>query len=43
MAQIGVQGRQIYLGLFLSKGDAARAYNQAARTHFGSYARLNQI
>jgi len=43
MAQIGVQCRHIYLGLFASRRNAALAYNQAARTHFGKFACLNKV
>jgi len=43
MAQIGVRRRHIYLGLFTSKRNAAQAYNQAARKHFGKFACLNKV
>jgi len=32
-----------YLGLFVNEVDAARAYNEAALTYFGEFARLNEI
>ena len=43
IAHIKVNGKGIYLGLFLVKEDAARAYNAAALRYFGEFARLNQI
>lgn len=42
-AQIGVNGKSQYLGLFLSKHDAARAYNAAALAAWGEFAYLNEI
>jgi ribosomal protein S19 len=40
-AQIKVFGKQTYLGRFDTPLEAARCYDQAARKHFGSFARLN--
>lgn len=40
-AQIKVQGRTRSLGMFLDPEDAARAYDAAAREHFGEFAAQN--
>ena len=40
-AQIGVGYKQVYLGLFDSPIDAAKAYDRAAFYYFGDYAKLN--
>ena len=42
-ARIKVNYRSIYLGSFLTENEAATAYNQAALTNFGSFAKLNII
>ena len=37
-AQIGVNGKKIHLGVFVSETDAASAYRLAALKHFGEFA-----
>lgn len=40
-AQIQSHGVKIYLGLFVTQKEAALAYNAAARSLFGEFARVN--
>ena len=40
-AQIGADGRKIFLGSFATPQEAARAYDAAAVLHHGEFARLN--
>lgn len=40
-AQITVDRKRIHLGFFDDEGDAARAYDAAAASHFKNFARLN--
>jgi hypothetical protein len=39
--QIRVKGKQTHVGYFTDKIEAAKAYDAAALTHFGEFARLN--
>lgn len=43
MAQIVVNRQRVYLGLFINKLDAAKAYNEAAKKYHGEFATLNPI
>lgn len=42
-ANIKLNGKQTFLGRFLTEDEAAITYNEAAKIHFGEYARLNII
>lgn len=40
-AYISVNGQRLYLGVFIDELDAVRAYDRAAREHFGAFAKCN--
>jgi hypothetical protein len=42
-AHIGVNGKQLFLGKFNDKKEAALTYNYAAQKYHGEFARLNQL
>lgn len=42
-ASISVNGKRKHLGVFDTKEDAARAYNEAAKQHHGEFACLNVV
>lgn len=42
-ARLTINGKNLYLGLFDNKQDAAISYNEAAKRHFGAFARLNNV
>lgn len=43
ISRIKVNGIRIQLGSFVNEIDAAKAYNNAAKNHFGEFARVNQL
>jgi len=43
MAQIGVNYKRKHIGLYSTKEEAAKAYNQAAIQYFGEFAKLNEV
>lgn len=43
VAEIVVEGERLYLGVFADEEVAAWAYDEAARKHFGRYARVNHV
>ena len=42
-ARLWFNRKQINIGTYRTKEEAAKAYNQAAKVYFGEYARLNDI
>jgi hypothetical protein len=42
-AQIQINYKNIYLGLYHNEEEAALAYNKAALEHFGEYAKINDV
>lgn len=43
IVHVSVNNRQKYLGRFVDEIEAAKAYNKAAKQHYGEFARLNKI
>lgn len=43
LSTIRINQRNICLGVFLTKEDAAQTYNEAAKKYFGEFAYLNQV
>ena len=43
VAQLRVNYRLVTIGYFKDEREAALAYNEAARKHFGEFARLNEV
>lgn len=42
-AHIRINSKLIYLGLFITKEEAALVYNKASKEYFGEYAKLNEV
>lgn len=42
MASIQIKGKQMFLGYFIIKREAAKVYNKAAQLYFGEFAVLNK-
>ncbi len=42
-ARITIDGKKLYLGFFIDKLEAAKAYNVGALKYFGNFARLNPL
>ncbi len=43
IAKININKKAVYLGSFADKKDAAAVYNEAAKIHYGEFARLNDV
>ena len=43
LGRIRVRGKVVYLGVFRTDVEAAKAYNEAASKYFGDFAKLNDI
>lgn len=42
-ASIKISGKQVHLGTYITKEEAALQYNKAALKHFGEFACINQL
>lgn len=42
-ASTTVNGKSVYIGIYKTKGEAALAYNKAAKKFFGKFAQLNKL
>lgn len=43
MAYVSANGKRKHIGYYDNMEDAARAYNDAALTYYGEYAKLNTV
>lgn len=41
--RVVVDGKHTHIGMFATEEEAARAYNAAARKHYGEFARCNEV
>lgn len=42
-AQISINNKIVYIGVYFNKEDAAKAYNEAAIKYHGDFAKLNEV
>ena len=43
VAMIRKNGKQTYIGSFLTAEEAARVYDEEAKKHYGEFARINGV